>query len=108
MLFVHNYAKINLVISRDLEQDVIELGIRLSNILNEEKHPRHDDILQQLHFIERLDRKPCVLPYGFIPTMESSRPIIRAVLTMFGVLGPYLILVIEQLGLEYFCLGNGA
>ena len=104
IIFTHYYAKLNLAIERDLEQDIVELGIRLTS--KPSQNPNHADILAQLKFIERLDERPCVLPMDFVPTMQGSRAIIRAAITLFGLLGPYMIIMIEDLSASYMCLIN--
>jgi len=96
---VHGYAKLNLAIERDADQDIVELNVRLS--YSETHVPNW--LLQQLHALDRLDGRAFALPFDVIPEMKMSRSVITSLGTIIVVLAPYLVSVYGSTDAELLC-----
>ncbi|GMH74278.1 hypothetical protein TL16_g06421 [Triparma laevis f. inornata] len=112
MVMTHGFARLNLFMERDVEQDITELALSMSYLKGkkggkegEDDDHKIDNIIQQLRLLERLDSRPCVLNFDFVPTMESSRALIRVVFTGIGLLGPYILVALgSSMSDGYMCL----
>jgi hypothetical protein len=110
IVMTHGFARLNLFMERDVEQDLTELALSMSYLKGKKGAATNDDvnienIIQQLRLLERLDSRPCVLNFDFVPTMESSRSLISFVFTAIGVLGPYIAVALSgSLTYSYMCL----
>ncbi|GMH83712.1 hypothetical protein TrST_g5867 [Triparma strigata] len=110
IVMTHGFARLNLFMERDVEQDLTELALSMSYLKGKKGAATNDDvnienIIQQLRLLERLDSRPCVLNFDFVPTMESSRSLISFVFTAIGVLGPYIAVALSgNLSYNYMCL----
>jgi hypothetical protein len=63
IVMIHGYAKLNLAFERDVDQDIVEMNIRLT--YSESHVPNW--LLQQMICLERLDGRALSLPYEIIP-----------------------------------------
>ena len=113
VVFIHGFARLNLFLERDLEQDVVELALKLEF---DEEHVEQDmspaavkarrSIITQLFLIEKLEGKACVLPFDYVPAMHSSRQLMKSVGALFVLMGPYVIFIMDKLSFEYMCLNT--
>ena len=102
VVIIYGFARVNLWCERDLRQDVLELGLRLT--YHNEDVARN--VIDQLIFVSKMDGKPCVINFDFTPTMSNARGLIRIVLTMGGLLFPYIAFIVRRLNYEYLCLAE--
>jgi hypothetical protein len=98
--FLHNYGLLNLAIERDIDQDIVEMNIRLT--YSDSHVPNW--LLQQLICLERLDGRAFSLPAGLVPSVEMSRQLASSVLTGCVILAPYLLSIFHKLSAEVLCL----
>ena len=92
----------NLAIERDVDQDIVEMNIRLT--FSDSHVPNW--LLQQLICLERLDGRAFSICFGIIPSVEFSRTLASQVATAILFLGPYLYSVKNKLSIELSCPVN--
>ena len=102
IIWVNFSGIINVAIERDIDQDVVEMNIRLT--FSNTHVPNW--LLQQMICIERLDGRAVSLPGGIPATVEMSRHMVSTLATACVVLGPYLISIWSQLSSELLCNRN--
>jgi len=96
-MIVHKYALLNLAIERDVDQDIVEMNIRLT--YSDSHVPNW--LLQQMICLERLDGRAFSLPFDVIPSLEMSRAMFSSCLTAIVVLAPYLMSVWDKITFLY-------
>ena len=99
IVWVHFSALINVAIERDIDQDVVEMNIRLT--FSNTHVPNW--LLQQMICIERLDGRAVSLPGGLPATVEMSRQMLGSFFTVCIVLAPYLVSIWSKLSSELLC-----
>ena len=100
LFYVHSYGLLNLAIERDVDQDIVEMNIRLTYSQNHVPNW----LLQQMICLERLDGRAHGLPFNLIPSVEMSRRLTGNTMTAVTLLFPYLLSIIHQLGAELVVL----
>ena len=96
---VHSFGGSNLAIERDIDQDIVEMNIRLT--YSDSHVPNW--LLQQMICLERLDGRAFSLPANVIPSIELSRSMVSNVLAGCLFLGPYLASISDKLTSELIC-----
>ncbi len=99
IVFVHAFGNANLAIERDIDQDIVEMNIRLT--FSDSHVPNW--LLQQMICLERLDGRAFSLPFNLIPSIEMSRAMVSNIAAVSIFLGPYLISISSQLSAELVC-----
>ena len=115
IIFVHKYALLNLHIERDIDTDLMELGLRVTRGVirerreggseSERESNNYSFLIDQLYSLKQIRAHICVLPMDFIPSMEASRGIWKTCFTVFCLVFPYLIYA-DIMNQEYLCLKN--
>ncbi len=100
--WLHYFGVINLAIERDVDQDIVEMNIRLT--FSDSHVPNW--LLQQMICLERLDGRAFTISFGIIPSVELSRTLVSQVATACLFLGPYLYSVRNKLSVELACPSN--
>ena len=80
IVMIHGYAKLNLAIERDVDQDIVEMNIRLT--YSDSHIPNW--LLQQMICLERLDGRALSLPYEIIPSLDMSKSLFSSLVTGEG------------------------
>jgi len=99
LIYVHAYGALNLAIERDVDQDIVEMNIRLT--FSDSHVPNW--LLQQAICLERLDGRAFSLPMNIVPSLEMSRKLLGNVVTALFFLGPYLMSIYSSLSAELLC-----
>ena len=99
MFWVHGFARLNLAIERDVDQDIVEMNIRLTY----SESPVPNWLLQQMVCLERLDGRALSLPFDLIPELSTSKNMISGMATGLLFLGPFLLSIANDLTAEYLC-----
>ena len=102
IIFIHNFGGVNLAIERDIDQDIVEMNIRLT--FSDSHVPNW--LLQQMICLERLDGRAFTMPFNVIPSIELSRTMASNVITACLFLGPYLLSISDKLTSELLCSRN--
>ena len=97
--WVHFSGVVNVAIERDIDQDVVEMNIRLT--FSNTHVPNW--LLQQMICIERLDGRALSLPGGIPASVEMGRHMLSSLITVCIVLGPYLISIWDKLSSQVLC-----
>ena len=96
---VHQFAILNIAIERDIDQDIVEMNIRLT--FSDSHVPNW--LLQQMICLERLDGRAFSLPFNIIPSLDMSRSLASNFIASLLFLGPYLVSIRGQLTSEIIC-----
>jgi hypothetical protein len=96
LVFIHQYGLLNLAIERDLDQDLVELNIRLTFSEDALQHW----LVEQLRCLEMLDGRAFVLAFDVIPTVEMSRKLASLMISLFLLILPYLLSVSDRMTKE--------
>ena len=99
LAFVHNFGLLNLAIERDIDQDIVEMNIRLT--FSDSHVPNW--LLQQMVCLERLDGRAFSLPANLIPSIDMSRAMATNFIASLLFVGPYLLSIYGQLTSELVC-----
>ena len=99
LVWTHGFATLNLAIERDVDQDIMEMNIRLT--FSDSHVPNW--LLQQMICLERLDGRAYGLPFDFIPSVESTRKMASSLITAAMFIGPYLLSISDKLSSEITC-----
>jgi len=99
MIYIHCFGKLNLAIERDVDQDVVEMNIRLT--FSDSHVPNW--LLQQMICLERLDGRAFSLPFDIVPSVEMSRRIFSNSCTVSVFLAPFLFQIMDKLSGELLC-----
>ncbi len=96
---IHNFGLLNVAIERDIDQDIVEMNIRLT--FSDSHVPNW--LLQQMICLERLDGRAFSLPLNIIPSVDMSRSALSNFIAALLFLGPYLLSIYDQLTSEFVC-----
>ncbi len=96
LIWIFNYGRLNMAIERDVDQDIVEMNIRLT--FSDSHVPNW--LLQQMVCLERLDGRAFGLPLDFIPSIDTARTMGSSFITAVVFLGPYLMTIIDKLTSE--------
>ena len=99
IMFVHHFGLLNIAIERDIDQDIVEMNIRLT--FSDSHVPNW--LLQQMICLERLDGRAFQLPFNLIPSLDMSRSLVSNFIAALLFLGPYLLSISGQLTSELVC-----
>ena len=99
IVFIHNFGLLNIAIERDIDQDIVEMNIRLT--FSDSHVPNW--LLQQMICLERLDGRAFSLPFNLIPSLDMSRALASNFVAALLFLGPYLVSISGQLTSELIC-----
>ncbi len=99
IVFIHNFGLLNIAIERDIDQDIVEMNIRLT--FSDSHVPNW--LLQQMICLERLDGRAFSLPFNLIPSLDMSRALASNFIAALLFLGPYLLSISGQLTSELIC-----
>ena len=99
LVIIHGFGELNLAIERDVDQDIVEMNIRLT--FSENHVPNW--LLQQLICLERLDGRAHSLPMNLVPSVEMSRSLGSSLITACTFLMPLLMSVTDKLSSELLC-----
>jgi len=100
IVFLFGFGNLNLAIERDIDQDIVEMNIRLT--YSETFVPNW--LLQQMICLERLDGRAFGLPMNIIPSVEMARRLTGNAATAFILLMPYLLSITDKLSSELVVL----
>ena len=99
LVIVHQFGLLNLAIERDIDQDIVEMNIRLT--FSDSHVPNW--LLQQMICLERLDGRAFSLPFNLVPSVDMSRALASNAIAGCLFLGPYMISIYGQLTSELVC-----
>ena len=99
VMIIHGMGICNLAIERDVDQDIVEMNIRLT--YSESHVPNW--LLQQMVCLERLDGRAFSLPFNVIPNLDMSRRLLSNIITAIVLLAPYLLSVSDMITSELMC-----
>ncbi|GMI32478.1 hypothetical protein TeGR_g15160 [Tetraparma gracilis] len=102
LIFLHAYGNLNLAIERDVDQDIVEMNIRLT--YSETHVPNW--LLQQMICLERLDGRAFGLPLNLIPSVDMSRKLASNVIAAIVMLFPYLLSIQDKMSAELVVLSK--
>jgi hypothetical protein len=99
LVFIWEFGNLNLAIERDVDQDIVEMNIRLT--YSDQHVPNW--LLQQMLCLERLDGRAFSMPFNVIPSVEMSRKLLGTLGTALVILGPYVLSIRQHLTMELLC-----
>ena len=99
LIYVNGFGNLNLAIERDVDQEIVEMNIRLT--YSDSHVPNW--LLQQMICVERLDGRAYSLPFNIVPSVEMSRQLFSNAFAFIVFLAPYLVSIKGKLSSELMC-----
>jgi len=99
LIYVNGFGNLNLAIERDVDQEIVEMKIRLT--YSDSHVPNW--LLQQMICVERLDGRAYSLPFNIVPSVEMSRQLFSNAFAFIVFLAPYLVSIKGKLSSELMC-----